>query len=239
MEAATFTVPSGHHGHPGLAFGGYVAGILTSGLSGSAKVDFRRPTPVGTELHLTVDGYRVELRQDLDVLATAEPSSIDIRIPRVPTWSEALAGVGTYLVDTHIEVDSCFGCGPGRSPGEGLRIFPGVATGEDLVVAAWRPSVIFADPDDASFLARPYVWAALDCPGGWARKELSRATTDRAVTAYLAAELVGPVILGEPHVVVGWPISRDGRKARVGSAIFSVDGDLCAFAEALWIDLPD
>ena len=33
---------------------------------------------------------------------------------------------------------------------------------------------------------------------------------------------------GEPHVVIGWPIGRDGRRWLAGAAIFGPDGELCA-----------
>jgi hypothetical protein len=147
--------------------------------------------------------------------------------------------VGTYLVDTKPQVDACFGCGPGRSQGEGLRIFSGVSARSDIVIAAWRPSEAFADHRDRTILDRRYVWAALDCPGGWARIVLSHPTKEKAVTAFLAADLLRPVAVQEPHIVMGWLIGRDGSKTRVGSAVVGMNGDPCAVAEALWIDLPD
>ena len=44
---------------------------------------------------------------------------------------------------------------------------------------------------------------------------------------------------GETCVVIAWPISRAGRKHYAGSAIFSAQGERCAVARALWIELPD
>ena len=33
---------------------------------------------------------------------------------------------------------------------------------------------------------------------------------------------------GEPHVVIGWPIGRDGRRWLAGAAILGPYGELCA-----------
>jgi hypothetical protein len=59
------------------------------------------------------------------------------------------------------------------------------------------------------------------------------------VTAYLAADLRHPVRSSHPHIVTGWLIRRSGRKTLVGSAIVSASGEVCAVAEALWLDVAD
>ena len=45
------------------------------------------------------------------------------------------------------------------------------------------------------------------------------------------------VKVGEPHIVIGWPISEEGRKFFTGTAIFTKEGKLCAAAKATWIAL--
>ena len=45
--------------------------------------------------------------------------------------------------------------------------------------------------------------------------------------------------IDEPCVVIGWPISVSGRKYEVGTAMFNEDGELCARARGLWIELRD
>jgi hypothetical protein len=47
------------------------------------------------------------------------------------------------------------------------------------------------------------------------------------------------VHIDEPCVVIGWPISVSGRKYEVGTALFNEDGELCARARGLWIELRD
>ena len=42
---------------------------------------------------------------------------------------------------------------------------------------------------------------------------------------------------GEPHVVTGWRLGREGRKMLAGSALFTAGGDLAALGVATWIQL--
>ena len=53
----------------------------------------------------------------------------------------------------------------------------------------------------------------------------------------LAARLIAPVQPGERCVVIGWPLGEDGRKLYSGTALFSHDGELLAFARATWVRL--
>jgi hypothetical protein len=76
------------------------------------------------------------------------------------------------------------------------------------------------------------VWAALDCPSGWAVDEFSR---EGVLLGRLAAELVGPVAGGEGHIVLGWPVGAEGRKRFAGSAVFTADGALRAYARSTWL----
>jgi hypothetical protein len=76
------------------------------------------------------------------------------------------------------------------------------------------------------------VWAALDCPSGWAVDEFSR---EGVLLGRLAARLVDPVEPGRPHVVVGWPLGADGRKRYAGSAILTTEGRPCAYARSTWL----
>ncbi len=76
------------------------------------------------------------------------------------------------------------------------------------------------------------VWAALDCPSGWAVDEFSRSGV---LLGRLAARIVAPVTPGEPHVVIGWPIGEDGRKRFAGSAVFDAHGELKAYARSTWL----
>ncbi|MGR6999796.1 hypothetical protein ACU686_19670 [Yinghuangia aomiensis] len=54
-----------------------------------------------------------------------------------------------------------------RTEGDGLRLFPGLLPQQPGTTATpWVPDASLADADGAR--VRPeFVWAALDCPGGW------------------------------------------------------------------------
>jgi hypothetical protein len=59
-----------------------------------------------------------------------------------------------------------------------------------------------------------------------------------AVLGRQTATLRKEVRIGERHVVIAWPISRAPRKWEGGSAVFTAEGELCAFARGLWIEIP-
>ena len=79
-----------------------------------------------------------------------------------------------------------------------------------------------------------FVWAVLDCPTYFAAyldEELPL-----SVLARLTARIDAPVLAGEEHVVLSWPIGVDGRKRHAGCAVLSSDGEALAVAQALLIE---
>ena len=75
------------------------------------------------------------------------------------------------------------------------------------------------------------MWAALDCPSGWAH--ITGGNT--AVLGRMTARIVEPVRVDERYVVVGTTTDRDGRKRFANSALYAVSGDLVASAKTTWI----
>jgi hypothetical protein len=115
---------------------------------------------------------------------------------------------------------------------DGLRVFPG-ATGEDGVLACvWRPGEDLAS--DGAVDPR-FVWAALDCPSGFACMPPGTLSVLASMTARVAA----PVEPGRDYVLSAWPLGSEGRKHRGGSALHDAGGRLLAVAEALWISPRD
>ncbi|MFJ7204020.1 hypothetical protein ACIQWR_10865 [Streptomyces sp. NPDC098789] len=229
------TVPTALHGYPGVAFGGYVAGVLAGRAAAkTVRVDFRRPTPTGTPLGLaeTADGGS-ELTNGVLVLAVATPVETDPEAPPAPTWDQARAAAEAYRAAPPEDVADCFGCGLGRTPDTGLRLHCGRVPGRELVAAAWTPGAALLDADGA--LPPELVWAALDCPGNAAGRLLG---TQRAgaVTASLTARLLGPVPAAAGLVSYAWLLGESGRKHRVGTALATADGEVMAVGEALWVD---
>jgi hypothetical protein len=70
-----------------------------------------------------------------------------------------------------ISQPNCFGCGPDRHRGNGLRQVLGLLPGRHLGAAAWIPAPALGNRD--ANLPTELTWAALDCPGGVARSRLT------------------------------------------------------------------
>ncbi len=100
-------------------------------------------------------------------------------------------------------------------------------TGAVLIADATVPH------DDGSSRSRPR-----------GRRWTARATRRRcgarerpSLLARMTAEVLEPVALGEPIVVVGWTLGQDGRKHESATALLSADGRMLARSRALWIEL--
>ncbi|MFE6622884.1 hypothetical protein [Streptomyces sp. NPDC057740] len=227
-------VPELYSGYPEVAFGGYVAGVLAerSG-AGTVRVDFRGPVPVGTPVRIaeTADGG-VELGDAERPLAVARPAELSPDAPAAPSWDQAADAAERFRAAPPSGVVDCFGCGL-RPADRGLRVYCAPVPDAGLVASAWTPSPAFAGPD--GLLPPALVWGALDCPGNWAGRFLG---TQRpgAVTASLTGRILRPVTTGEPYISYAWLVSESGRKHRMGAALATTEGELCAVSEALWID---
>ena len=76
-----------------------------------------------------------------------------------------------------------------------------------------------------------YVWAALDCPGGWTDDLEGRPMVLGRMTAQIDARPVA----GETHVVVGRQVSVDGRKTHTASTVYDSGGLAIGRAIHVWI----
>jgi len=224
---AQLVIDSAYAGLPEFAHGGYVAGLLTAALGAdSSRVRLRRPVPAARALRLErPDPGHVELHDDAGPLADGLDADVWLDVPEPVSPSEALAASRRFPGAAHHPFPRCLGCGP-EHPG-GLRVFPGPVSGRAVVAAHWTPAEQLAD--DRGDVPGELVCAALDCPQLWALMLHAPATTsDRVVTAVLETRLEHRVAAGEPHVVIGWPIGRDGRRWLAGAAVFGPAGELCA-----------
>jgi hypothetical protein len=220
-------------GMPGLALGGYSAGLLARSIGPSAEVMLRRPIEVDTELQIVRSEDGVLLRDDQWIYAEGQPAELAIDVPEPVSMVEAETAAQRYPgLAGHLS-PRCFCCGPERQSGDGLRIFPGPIGEADILAAPWTPNRELAEADGDVRLE--VLWAALDCPAIWALiLNRPRDSTEKAVTGRLALNLLGRVQIGQPHVVMSWPIGGEGRKLFAGAAIFSSDGDiLCAAKQTM------
>jgi hypothetical protein len=219
----TITIPRRFNGPPESANGGYACGLVAGLLGGEAEVTLRRPPPLDKPLAVAVADGRVFVRDGEALVAEGERTSIEIEVPEPVSLAEAEAARRHYPGFRRHAYSTCFVCGPDRA--DGLGIFAGPVAGRELVAAPWVP------PGEG-VVADEVVWAALDCPSGWAVDEFSR---EGVLLGRLGARLLVPVAAGEPHVVAGWPAGADGRKRFAGSAVFTADGRLCAYARSTWL----
>jgi hypothetical protein len=216
------TIAERFNGPPGTGNGGYVCGLVAGEIGTSAQVSLFLPPPLGVPLTLqrTVPGVMRLLNGDA-VVAEGRDGTPTVSLPSPPSIEEAREAAEHYagFDPTEHPYPRCFVCGPEHP--SGLRVFPGPFEGG--LACTWTPS----SPDPA------FVWAALDCPSGFACIPPGSASVLAAMTAHVPA----PVEVGREYVISAWKVSTEGRKHRGASALFDSGGAVVAYAEALWITL--
>lgn len=215
-------VPGRFNGPPDSGNGGYTCGLVAGLLGGTAEVTLRLPPPLDRELEVVRDDGRVEIRDGERLVAEAEPVELDVEVPAPISVAEAERASTKYAGFDHHAYDTCFVCGPNRA--DGLRVYAGPVEGRDGIVASpWTP------PEG---VGPELVWAALDCPSGWAVDDFQREGVLLGRMATAIDRLPTP---GEPHVVIGWRVGEEGRKRFAGSALLTADGDVLARSRSTWI----
>jgi hypothetical protein len=207
-------VPARFNGPPGSGNGGYCAGVFAGG--DPCEVTLRLPPPLDTPLRRdggtvrTADGQVVAEVAPVDRFATVVP----------PVGYDAAVGASArYPGFTDHPFPTCYVCGPHHP--DGLRIFPGVLP--DATTAA--PWTVPGGVSPAT------VWAALDCPGGWAVLAPGR----RYVLGRIAVLAHRMPAAGDRCVVRGALDTVDGRKALAYTTLYAPDGAELARARATWI----
>lgn len=218
-------------GPPNSGNGGYVCGRLAEFVEGDSQVRLMRPPPLDRDLKVVTDGADRLLLDGDEPVARASPFAVEMTPPPALSPDEARARSAGYRGFENHAFGGCFVCGPEREPGDGLRIFPGGAD-DGIVAATWRPDPDLADA--AGRVAAQFVWAALDCPGGWSWLHRSGRV---AVLGEFAVHIERPVPAGAELVVMGWPIADDGRKHPCGSALYTAGGEPLAWSIATWLEI--
>lgn len=228
-SVAHLAIGARFQGIPGVALGGYVAGLLAEEWR-SAAASFRRPVPLERDLERgeLPNGERF-LGSGEGALLTVRPTPLDLAVPPpVAVGVAREAARGSPGTRRHL-FPQCFTCGPGRGPGDGLRIFVGPVPGARVVAGEWTADAGLAGPDGA--VEPRYVWSALDCPSIWA---LIVAEPPESPSTFVSANLEvhrrRPVPVGEPLVVTAWAIGSEGRTRTGGAAILSRGGEVLAAA---------
>jgi hypothetical protein len=241
---AKLTIPPGYVGPPKIANGGYVCGILANYIDGPADVFIRMPTPVDQELQVVAAGDgNYYLMDGEKVVVQAKAASLDLEVPQPPNFEMALEAAKTSIAIKDSPYPGrkalgihpfCFCCGADSFEAKGLKIHPGRINGSELVAAPWVPAPELGD--EAGYVRPEFIWTALDCPGAFAFLEL----TDHrpGLSGRLVGKIDRPLPIGEPCVVIGWPVAVEGKKLFAGTAVFNAQGQLVGRVLATWINRP-
>jgi len=226
------SIPARFNGPLASGNGGYCSGVVAGFVDGPAEVTLRRPVPLDTELDIARDddgSVRVLDGEDLVVEARPTP---DFRLesPAPPSLQEARIAAEGYRGSSDGPFSRCFVCGLARE--DAFGVFAGDVSGRELVASPWTPPAWTAGP--SRYVLPEFVWAVLDCPTFFAA--YMGDDLPISVLARLTARLEGPVVAGEEHVVMAWPLEADGRKRHAGAAVASSEGEILAVGRALMIE---
>jgi len=222
-------------GPPNSGNGGYVCGLLAKHLTGTVTVRLKAPPPLKTKLRRDWTNDSARLLHDATVIGEAKTSELRLEPPpNSPTLAQAEQAAAAFPGFKSHLFPRCFVCGPAREMGDGLRIFSSPIPDGALHAAPWVPHQSLADDDGD--VATEFIWAALDCPSGFAVLPVPEGSA--IVLGELCASLERQLVAGQPTVVTSWPIAHEGRRRTAGTAIHTAAGQLVAVARAVWIEVP-
>ncbi len=221
----------GFCGPDGIGQGGYVCGLVAQAVDGDAEVTLHKPAPLGQPLTLEPgEGGRANLRHGEILIAQGVPAAkTDLEVPEAPDFAAAEAASTRYAGHEHTAYPNCFVCGRNRME-DGMRIFAGPVDGGGILASPWLPDARFADETGA--VRAEFIWAALDCPGGFA---VNDDPYRKILLGRMSARQYAPVRVGQRHIATAWMTGGEGRKRYSGAAIFAEDGTLKATAQGTWI----
>lgn len=225
-DTGTITIAHRFRGPAGSGNGGWTAGRLatayarSTGHDGAVEVTLHSPPPLDRELTVRRAGTGLALL-DAEILVAStvrrdEPEPVQpVDLATAQQAEQEYPGLRNH------PFPECFVCGPARSAGDGLRLRPG-RIGAGATACTWTPWAV---------LEPAYVWAVLDCPGGWTSDITGRPT----VLGRITAQIVSVPEAGRTHVVVGRHLDTTGRKTRTACTVYDPDGQVVGRAEHLWI----
>ncbi len=233
MDGSRIEIESRFNGPTESGQGGYSCGVFAGLLPGQgpAEVTLRKPIPLGRPLGVDrLEGGAIAVIDDDALVAEARSAPLEIEVPPPVSLGEAARASERFRSEAEVFA-RCFVCGPQREDSQ--RVFPGPVEGRRVVATPWTPEDEWLA--DGDFVRPEFVWAVLDCPTHFAL-EIGRPGI-LTMMGRMTARLLEPVPIGEPHVVMAWPIGSEGRKHEAGSAVFSGSGELRAAAKAIHIEV--
>lgn len=226
-------IPGRFCGPPGVGNGGYTCGRLDNLTDYTSEVTLRRPPPVDKGLRLEADGAHLQLMDGDQLIASVRPGTVAFTAPAPPEWAQVVEASKRYIGFRSHPFPNCFVCGPERKPHDGLHIFAGRVGAEPLYASPWIPEVELADEN--GHVRNEFLWAALDCPGAFTT---GGDTMPKVVLGRMTARAEKDISPGEQCIVLAWLKEKEGRKFSSGTAIYNQQRQLCAVADAVWIEIP-
>ena len=230
----SITIPSQFNGPLTSGNGGYAAGAVAAFVEGPAEVTLRRPVPLDQPMQIVrgEDGT-VRALEGEELVAEGRPvPDFELEVPAPVTPEQARDAERRYRGLAEGPFSRCFVCGRARE--DSLGVFAGAVEGRQLVASTWTPPSSLADSEGR--VPAEIVWAVLDCPTMFGSCIDEEELPPMVMLGRLSARIESPVLAGEEHVVIGWPIEVDGRKRHAGSAVLSASGEVLASARALMIE---
>jgi len=230
----TTSIAKRYCGPPQSGNGGYSCGLLGKQIEGPSKVRLHVPPPLDSDLTIEKNAGSWLLKQGEQLIGTAMAAQQDIVPPQPPSLEQARAARKNYRGFGEHSFPHCFVCGTGREQGDGLRLFTGNISGEDMVACDWEPTADL--PDSNGQVKVEFIWSALDCPSYFA---LNIPVDPDAVCLLgeMTASIDKPVPGDQPLIVYAWKRSIEGRKHYSAAALCTAQGEVLARAEHLWIRL--
>jgi len=231
-------VSSRYRGPARSGNGGYTCGALAAlGPDSWTTVTVRlsQPPPLDVAMTVARDNGLLVASYDGSEVARAQQADHDPEPVSPVDPATAKAAEADYPGLAAHPFPTCFSCGTGRQPGDGLRIFPGPVA-EGRVAATWTPDPSVAGDwheyrDATREVGHAVTWAALDCAGGWAADIGERLM----VLGTMTARLFSLPAVGVEHVVVGEARGESGRKRMSATSLYDAQGRLVGAAEHVWI----
>jgi hypothetical protein len=221
-------VPHRFCGPPGSGNGGYTCGLLAQELGGIVECTLRMPVPMDVPLEFERRADGGTLSREGKIVVEAKAAAIGVTPPApISVQAATEAMTNSPALDPRHPFGTCFVCGPKRAVGDGLRIFPAPVQ-DGVFASAWLPNAEFGD---GGFLRPEFLWAAMDCPTGFAA---GFPTTGKLVTGRLAVEQLKPIRTRTGCVLMSWALGIEGRKHFSAACLYQ-GSELCAVANATWI----
>lgn len=236
LPLSEIIVASAYQGIPGIAHGGYVAGLMAQHVPNPARVRLRQPPPLETPLSLQNVSDSLQLR-DRDGRVIMEGTAGGDLLDRLPdvTLDEARSRRPHPRFDQH-PYPVCFVCGTRRDDGFGLRI--SAPDSEGVAAGVWIPSGPLLP--EREVVPAAFVWAVVDCLTAWSFADhWGDESWWPAVTGQIEVAVGAEVRRDQPYVATGRLAGRDGRRVTIEAAVRDADGGVCAHAEATWIVVPE